>query len=59
MNKNKTDLLSCWPDGYSRYYTIALVISFLFEDDQLNILDIGGASSWMNQFLSAANFKNI
>lgn len=51
MKKN-SELLSCWPDGYSRYYIISRALSDIFGKQPINILDLGGDSKWMFEFLS-------
>lgn len=55
MESKNTNLLSCWPDGYSRYYSIANILRIVFNDTPLKILDVGGDSKWMSEFLSSQN----
>jgi hypothetical protein len=52
-------LLSCWPDGFSRYYSIARILLSVFGKNQARILDVGGNSKWMYLFLkdSGMDFK--
>ena len=50
--KKQSMLLSCWPDGYSRYYTIARSLKEIFGSEHINILDVGGNSEWMHKFLT-------
>ena len=51
MKKN-SELLSCWPDGYSRYYIISRALSDIFGKQSIKVLDLGGDSKWMYEFLS-------
>jgi len=44
-------LLSCWPDGFSRYYSVSQVIKAVFDKKPVDILDVGGDSKWMYLFL--------
>jgi hypothetical protein len=50
----KNNLLSCWPDGYSRYYSVSNILRIVFENKNINILDVGGDSGWMSKFLNSA-----
>lgn len=50
MQTKDQSLLSCWPDGYSRYYSIANILRIIFDKD-IKILDVGGDSQWMSRFL--------
>jgi len=47
-------LLSCWPDGFSRYYSVSRILKLVFENKSLDILDVGGDSEWMYKFLNDA-----
>jgi hypothetical protein len=51
--KNKS-LLSCWPDGFSRYYAVSRILHATFGKNMINILDVGGDSKWMYEFLNDA-----
>lgn len=51
MKSNYSELLSCWPDGYSRYYSISNILHIIYASKKLNILDVGGDSQWMSKFL--------
>jgi hypothetical protein len=48
---SNSSLYSCWPDGFSRYYSISQIIHTLFEGKTVSILDVGGDSQWMYRFL--------
>ncbi len=50
--KKDSELLSCWPDGYSRYYIISRALHDIFGKQKINILDLGGDSKWMYEFLN-------
>lgn len=54
-----SELLSCWPDGFSRYYTVSRIIKAVFGSQHITVLDLGGDSKWMYLFLKDAsvNFK--
>jgi hypothetical protein len=47
-------LLSCWPDGFSRYYSVSRVLRAAFGKKLINVLDVGGDSKWMYEFLNDA-----
>lgn len=51
MKSKNSPLLSCWPDGYSRYYSIANILRIVFSEKKIDILDVGGDSQWMSKFL--------
>jgi cell division protein FtsB len=51
--KDKT-LLSCWPDGFSRYYSVSRILRATFGKKMINVLDVGGDSKWMYEFLNDA-----
>jgi hypothetical protein len=53
MKSNDTNLLSCWPDGYSRYYSVSNILRIVLSNDDLDILDVGGDSMWMSKFLDS------
>lgn len=54
---NHSSLLSCWPDGFSRYYSIAEILRVIFANAHLDILDVGGNSEWMYKFLEASEMS--
>jgi 2-polyprenyl-3-methyl-5-hydroxy-6-metoxy-1,4-benzoquinol methylase len=54
MKDKSSYLLSCWPDGYSRYYSVVNILKIVFEL-KINILDVGGDSEWMSKFLDIYN----
>jgi hypothetical protein len=49
-----SSLLSCWPDGFSRYYSISRILSAAFGKKLVDVLDVGGDSKWMYEFLNDA-----
>jgi hypothetical protein len=55
MGSKDTDLLSCWPDGYSRYYSISNILRIVFGPKRVDILDVGGDSQWMSRFLDSVS----
>lgn len=57
MNTKDASLLSCWPDGFSRYYSIANILKLVFADRNVSILDVGGDSRWMSQFLDDVDLQ--
>src|SRR4051812_32396717 len=54
MKSKNTALLSCWPDGYSRYYSITNILNLVYGTKHVDILDVGGDSQWMSKFLDDA-----
>lgn len=57
MHGDTSPLLSCWPDGFSRYYTVARSLARLFEGRPVRVLDAGGNSEWMYRFLRAEGLE--
>ncbi|HPR09263.1 MAG TPA: hypothetical protein PLT04_01690 [Candidatus Saccharibacteria bacterium] len=55
MVAKNSSLLSCWPDGYSRYYSVTNLLSIVFKKNSIRILDVGGDSEWMSKFLDATD----
>lgn len=52
MKDSRSSLLSCWPDGYSRYYSVSNILRIVFgTKETIDILDVGGDSKWMAAFL--------
>ncbi len=57
--QTKDELFGLSPDGYSRFFIMTYILGYIFRDsnERVNVLDVGGASVFMEQAIESSHLK--